>query len=113
MFKVIDQFKRTIVLSKERYEHIIEHPEMIGQEDRIKETIAFPDTIKESKYDTAVFCYYRLYEKTPVTRKYLLCIVKILNGEGFIITAFYTDRIKEGKALWKRWRYGMMRKGTT
>jgi len=64
LFEIIDQFRHTIRLSKNRYNHIIEHPEMAGQEDRIKETIAFPDIVKESKYDSMVFCYYRLYEKT-------------------------------------------------
>ncbi len=102
MFEVIDQFKHTISLSKRTYAHIIEHTEMVGQEDRIKETVAFPDIIKESKYEAKVFCYYRLYEKSPVTKKFLLCVVKILNEKGFIITAFYTDRIKEGKTLWQR-----------
>jgi len=102
LFEVIDQFRRTISLSNKRHAHIFEHPEMIGQKDRIKETIAFPDIVKESKHDSTVSCYYRLYEKTPVTRKYLMCVVKLLNAKGFIITAFYTDKIKEGKTLWER-----------
>lgn len=102
MIKLIDQFKRIITLPKNRYDHILEHPEMVGQIDRIKEVLIFPDIIKASKYDTTVICYYRLYEKSPVTKKYLLCIVKIKNGKGFVITAFYTDKIKEGKILWRK-----------
>lgn len=102
IFEVVDQFRCSIRLTKKSYVHIIEHSEMTGQEDRIKETIAFPDIVKESKYDSRVFCYYRLYEKSPVTKKYLLCIAKILNGEGYIIIAFYTDKIKEGRLLWER-----------
>jgi len=37
--------------------------------------------------------YYRYY-KDRKTAKYLLIIVKYLNGQGFIITSFYTDKIK-------------------
>jgi len=36
--------------------------------------------------------YYKLYPKTPVTRKYLMVAVKVENGEGFILTSFFTDK---------------------
>lgn len=75
---------------------------MVNQEERIRETIAFPKIIKESKHDLRMLCYYRYYEKTPVSRKYLVCIVRVLNEEGFVITAFYADRVKEGKTIWQR-----------
>ena len=75
---------------------------MGGQEDRIRETIALPEIIKVSRHDPDVLCYYRWYEATPVTKKYLVCIVKVLNHEGFVITAFYTDKVKGGKTAWQR-----------
>ena len=34
---------------------------------------------------------------TPVTEKYLCVVVKV-----FIITAYFTDKIKRGEILWKR-----------
>ncbi len=102
VFNIIDQFKHSIKLTEERYAHILEHPEMKWQIERIEETIAFPLIIKESQHDPDVWCYYRWYEQTPVTKKYLLCIVRIQNKGGFIITAFYTDRIKGGKTIWGR-----------
>ena len=102
IFLVVDQRKRTIRLTKERHQHIVERLEMAGQEDRVRETIALPDIVKVSRNDSKVLCYYRWYETTPVTRKYLLCIVKVLDGEGFVITAFYTDQVKGGKVEWQR-----------
>jgi hypothetical protein len=34
---------------------------------------------------------------------YYLCIVaRHLNGDGFIITAYITDKIKEGEVVWKK-----------
>ena len=80
----------------------MQRQEMVGQEDRIRETLAFPDLVKLSRHDDRVLCYYRWYESTPVTKKYLICMVRILNHEGFVITAFYTDRVKEGKVEWQR-----------
>lgn len=102
IFLVVDQFKRAIRLTKERHQHIVERGEMTGQEDRIRETIALPEIVKVSRHDPHVLCYYRWYEVTPVTKKYLLCIVKVLNHDGFVVTAFYTDRIKRGETEWRR-----------
>jgi len=101
IFTVVDQFRRVIRLTKERHAHVVERPEMVGQEEHIRETIAFPNLVKVSQYDAQVLCYYRWYETTPVAKKYLLCIVKVLDGEGFVITAFYTDKVKGGKLVWQ------------
>ena len=103
VFTVVDQFKRTIRLTTRQQGHIRSRQEMREQEDRIRETIALPDVVKVSQHDPQVLCYYRWYEMTPVTSKYLLCIVKVLNHqEGFIITAFYTDKVKGGPVLWEK-----------
>jgi len=42
------------------------------------------------------------YEVTPVTEKYLCVVAKILVGNRFIITAYFTDTIKRGEVLWRR-----------
>ena len=102
IFTLRDILNREIRLTKNRYEHILERAEMHNQEERIKETLKSPDIIKLSNHADDVLLYYKLYETSPVTRKYLVVIVKILNGDGFIITAFYTDRIKKGVAKWKK-----------
>ncbi|MFQ6056766.1 MAG: hypothetical protein ACE5J3_12380 [Methanosarcinales archaeon] len=31
-----------------------------------------------------------------------ISIYSILNKEGFIITAFYTDKIKKGETIWEK-----------
>jgi hypothetical protein len=72
---------------------------MYGQLERIKETLTSPDIIKESNHDNSVWLYYRFYAITPVTEKYILVAAKLLNINGFIITAFYTDRIKKGATI--------------
>ena len=42
------------------------------------------------------------YDTTPVTEKYLCVVVKELTDDIFIITAYFTDKIKRGEILWKR-----------
>ncbi|HBR22673.1 MAG TPA: hypothetical protein DD713_08975 [Nitrospiraceae bacterium] len=75
---------------------------MSEQKEKIRETLLTPDRIKKSKHDSEVLLYYRLYEKTPVTKKYLMVAVKVENGVGFILTSFFTDKIKAGETEWKR-----------
>ena len=101
-FGIIDRFGRKIRLSKERHNHIVERPEMENQDERIKETILDPEIVRESNHDPEVWLYYRFYEEGPVRGKFLVSIIKIQNGEGFIITSFYTDKVKEGAVIWKR-----------
>ncbi len=59
--------------------------------EQIKEALQNPDVIKKFDYDQDVRFYYRYYKKR---KQYLLVSVKYLNGKGFVITSFFTDRIK-------------------
>ena len=98
-----DLNNRKIRLTEERQEHIeTDHPEMAGQIDKIQETLLNPDVIVRSRTDSNVELFYRHYNVTPVTEKYLCVVVKVLSNDRFIITAYFTDKIKRGKVLWKR-----------
>ena len=61
-----------------------------------------PDEVRRSIRAAEVWLFYKLYAKTPVTQKFMLVAVQILNGEGFIVTAFFTDKIKKGDLIWKK-----------
>jgi len=98
-----DFSNRQIRLTEERQEHIeADHPEMAGQIDKIQDTLLNPDVIVRSRTDLNVELFYRHYNSTPVTEKYLCVVVKVLSNNRFIITAYFTDKIKRGKVLWKR-----------
>ena len=98
-----DVNNRQIRLTDERKEHIeTDHPEMSGQIVKIQDTLLNPDIIIKSRTDPDVELFFRHYEATPVTEKYLCVIVKVLENDLFIITAFFTDTIKRGKILWKK-----------
>jgi len=90
-FEIKDKTGRIIRLSKEQWLHIQKHPEMSNQSEQIKETLEIPTVITGFEFDEQVRFYYRFYKEK---KQYLLVMVKYLNGEGFIITAFYTDKIK-------------------
>ena len=101
IFRITTKLDKSVTLDERRYEHILEHGEMKNQIERIKETLKEPDEIRESIYDESVWLFYRFYPRSPVTKKYMLVVVKVLNSKGFIITAFYTDKIKKGELIWK------------
>ena len=91
IFDIQDKTERWIHLSEERWSHIQKHPEMSNQIEQIKETVVTPLVITSFEYDAQVRFYYRYYKEK---RMYLFVSVKYLNGHGFIITSFYTDKIK-------------------
>jgi len=102
MITLSDFEGRTIRLTDERLAHILEHPEMHAQEDRIAETLSSPDAIILSHHDPSVHLYHKLFSQTPVTRKYLVVVVKYLERDAFVITAFFTDREKKGVYVYER-----------
>jgi len=94
---------RRIRLTHERQEHIeTDHPEMSGQIGKVQETLLNPDIIVRSRTDPGVELFYRHYNVTPVTEKYLCVVVKVLTEDPFIITAYFTDTIKKGEVLWEK-----------
>lgn len=98
---LIDHEGREIRLTKERRDHILEHPEMTHQLARIQETVETPESVITSAADDTVHVYQRYYEMTPVTSKFLLVAVKLLEDDAFVLTAFYSRREKRGTVIWK------------
>lgn len=91
----IEKFGRTIHLSKERWNHIvIQHPEVVSSFFFIEQTLQNPTAIRESTYDPNVRWYYSYDKKRKGAAKFFLVSVKYLNGHGYIITVFYTTKIK-------------------
>jgi len=94
---------RQVRLTGERQKHIeADHPEMLGQIDKVEDTLSNPDIVIRSKTSADVELFYRHYSITPVTKKYLCVTVKILTNDWFIITAYFTDTIKRGVKIWER-----------
>jgi hypothetical protein len=66
VFQVLSKMGKVVSLDEDRWRHILEHPEMKNQLDRIKETAANPDEVRASIHDSSVLLFYKLYEETPV-----------------------------------------------
>ena len=97
-----DKFGRNIRLTEERLQHIItDHPELLKPTGKIEETLMFPSIVIKSEDDPYVWLYYRPYKVFTRQKSFLLVIVKISNGEGFVITAFYDRNLQNGEIVWK------------
>ena len=76
----------------------IKHPVMSGREQWVKEVLENSDEIRRSRSDSDVYLFYKL-EKT---KRWICAIARRLNGDGFLITTYPTDAIKEGERIWPR-----------
>jgi hypothetical protein len=100
-----DCLNRNIRVTDERIQHIKEsHPEfnIDDLEEKITNTLQYPDIITTSSSDESVELFYKYYFKTPVGDKWLCIVVKNLSTDFFVITLYYTDTIKKGREIWKK-----------
>lgn len=97
-----DYQNRNIRFTGDRKDHIEQdHPEMLNQYDKIKDTLKNPFMIVRSKTDNEVELFYKKYSRTPVTEKYPGVVIKSWIDDSFIITAYFTYTIKKGEILWE------------
>lgn len=75
----------------------IKHPSISGKERSVKKCLSQPDEIRISKKDNSVYLFYR-----KINTKHLCVVVKHTGREGFIITSYLTEKIKEGELKWKK-----------
>jgi len=76
----------------------VKHPVMNGREMDVQNALRMPDEIRRSRNDPAVYLFYR--SERP--GRWICAVAKRLNNEGFLITTFPTDAIKEGERIWSK-----------
>lgn len=65
-------------------------------EELIQAALALPDQIRRSSRDVGVLLFYRLHRE----ERWRVAVARRLNGDGFLITAYQTNAIKEGETVW-------------
>ena len=92
IFEVADKTKRKIRLTEKQWSHILSHGDVgVGDLENIKTALSNPSSLLVQDLDKNKGNYY-LYQKER--RRYFLVVVKYLNGEGFVVTAFYVKSIR-------------------
>jgi hypothetical protein len=76
----------------------VKHPVMAGRELAVQNAISAPDEVHRSRIDPRVYLFYKL--DSP--RRWICAVAKQVDGEGFLITTYPTDVIKEGERIWPK-----------
>ena len=84
-----------------RYVVEIKHPESFSDVEeaveKAKNTLQNPEIVVKERIEPSVHLYYKRFAR------YFICVVaKHLNGKGYIITSYKTDRVKRGEVVWRR-----------
>jgi hypothetical protein len=100
VFEVLTPLGFRVRVTRSYWELIttIKHPVMAGQESIVKDALQAPAQIRLSRSDSSVYLFYR-QERAD---RWICAVAKRLNGEGFLITAYPTEAIKEGVRVWPK-----------
>jgi hypothetical protein len=87
---VKSKLQKSIRVTQSYWNHIVEvkHNEVLGKDEEVKRALASPVEVRKSKKDPSVYLYY-----LRVGNKFITVVTKHLNGEGFIISVYFTRRI--------------------
>ena len=85
-------------VTKARWDLIVreKHPVMLGEEDTIRAVLESPEEVRQSRHDGTVYLFY----KNQRPNRWLCAVAKRDGDDGFLITAYPTDAIKEGTRIW-------------
>lgn len=87
----------TVRASEEYWQRlIIKHPDIEELEDFVRLALSTPDEVRRSSRDAGVLLFYRVRRE----ERWVVAVARRLNGDGFLITAYQTDAIKEGETVW-------------
>lgn len=87
-----DKFDRIIRLPNERIRHIGVHMDLRDKLYLLELTLLYPDFLLKDEGRVDVF-YYQKYLKDK--HLYFIVVVKVFNGEGFILTIFNSDKLQQ------------------
>ena len=99
LFEIEDIFGRKIRTTKDYWLKIkiLKHRELRYGTKEIKKTLKNPDEARRSVTDPTVILFAKKVAKYDI----LIVAVKVLNGEGFLVTVYQTkEYIKKGELLW-------------
>jgi hypothetical protein len=95
IFEVIDKSGRKLRMTEWNWQHIVKrHSEISAEKEKTTETLKNPDKIINSLKDEKARFYYKYDKHRKSINKFLMVLVKYLNGGGFIISAHFMRTVK-------------------
>jgi hypothetical protein len=98
-FEILTPLNFTVRTSAEYWEKlIVKHPDIADLQAEVKQALNSPDEIRRSSRDPNLLLFYLTLKE----KRWVVAVARRLNGDGFLITAYQTDAIKEGEILWHK-----------
>ena len=99
LFEVRSRLGRRIRTTRSYWKMVAtkKHPAVAGMIEDVKLTLIDPDEVRRSRYDTSIHLYYKRLDD-----RFICVAAKHLNEDGFLVTAYLTDKIKRGEPVWKK-----------
>jgi len=66
----------------------------------VERALRRPELVRRSRSDPAARLFYEYRENTPMGGKWLCVVVKYAGDDAFVVTAYLTDKPKDGEDLW-------------
>lgn len=76
----------------------IKHPAIETHLGHVRSALTRPTEVRQSRSDGSVYLFYTETD----SHRWICAVAKRLNGEGFLVTAYVTDTIKEGQRIWPK-----------
>ena len=101
LFRATSPLGYPVVLTRNRWREIVrfKHPAVEQHERHAEQCISQPEVVRASAKDADVHLHY-----LPLAPNQYLCVVVAPGSteEHFVVTAYLTDRLKQGDELWKK-----------
>jgi hypothetical protein len=78
---------------------VSKHPDLANRLDQVRLALSEPDEVRRSRRDPAVLLFYR---SDAEPKRWVVAVSKRASGDGFLVTAYRTDAIKEGERIWPK-----------
>ena len=77
---------------------MVKHPDLEGLEGVVRQCLSTPDEIRRSSRDSEILLFYLARHAT----RWVVAVARRVNGDGFLITAYQIDAMKEGEKVWPK-----------
>lgn len=101
LFELTDVLDRKIRTTKDYWQKIktLKHRELKYGIEEVKNSLIQPDEVRRSVTDSTILLYAQKQKKYDI----LIVAVKVLNGDGFLVTVYQTKEFKKkGELVWPK-----------
>jgi hypothetical protein len=78
---------------------VAKHPDLADRDGDVQSALRAPEEVRQSRRDPSVLLFYRSDARRG---RWVVAVTKHEGRDGFLVTAYRTDAIKEGERLWPR-----------